>query len=526
MGFSVGLKDLIPTKSRDPIIKHYQALADKIHSDKALKTDEKEKKLVGIWSEATSKIDEAMQKELTLSGNHFADMVYSGSKGKKDQLRQMVAAPMLMQDSTNRIIPTPVLRSYAEGLDVGDYWLSQHGARKGTLQRAIGTEQPGAISKDIMNTTMATLVTSPDCGTKQGILMSVVPKEDDLTWKDIYDRHLAAPYKTKDGTHLKEGTLITPEVLSRLKNSKIDKVLVRSPLKCEEGDGICAKCFGLNEHGHHHDIGTNIGVLAGQAMGEPAVQMAMDAFHSGGVASSERGARSVDRFERLKNLLKMPKTLRDAATLSTASGTVSAIKKDPNDTGQYVVVNGVSHFVPKLLIKDDLLVGKEVKKGDTLSEGFVDPKKYLAITKDIHAVQNHLVKEMHEGLYDKEGVRRRNIEVVVRALTNLTKVKDPGTSDFLPGDVVPRSVVESFNRALPKGQKHIEHEPELHGVGQIPAKASNWMARLNYQGLHSAIQQAAAQAQKADLHGTNPIPSIAFGSEFGKPPPGRPKYVY
>jgi DNA-directed RNA polymerase subunit beta' len=525
LGFSMGLKDLEPLKERDSILAVYKKKAQDIAStvkDEA----EKEKRLVANWTEATKKLDEAAKATLAQKGNRLATMIFSGARGKSDQLRQMIAAPMLMQDSTNRTIPTPVTRSYSEGLDIGDYWLAQHGARKGTLQRAMGTSEPGAISKDILNSTMSTLIVSPDCGTKQGILMSLVPKDDDKSYKDVLDRHTAASYKLKDGSTVKEGTLITPELVSRLRNSKHDKILVRSPLKCEHGDGICAKCYGLNENGHLHDVGTNIGVLAGQSLGEPAVQMAMDAFHSGGIASSERGAKSVDRFTRLRNLLEMPKKLRDEATVAQVSGKITEVKKDP--TGVSVVVNGVRHFVPHNLEDPARIkVGVEVRKGDKLSEGYVNPHHLLSATKDIHAVQNYLVKEMHEGLYDKEGVRRRNVEVAIRATTNLTKIRDPGSSDHLPGDVVPRSVVEEHNRNLPKGAKPIEHEPILKGIEQVPGHIStNWMGRLNYRELHTTIQQAASQGWKSDLHGSHPIPGVAYGAEFGKPPPGKPKHVY
>jgi len=256
--------------------------------------------------------------------------------------------------------------------------------------------------------------------------------------------------------------------------------------------------------------------------------MAMDAFHSGGIASSERGAKSVDRFTRLKNMLDMPKKLRDEATLATVSGKVTDIKKDP--VGQNVFIAGIKHFIPARLVKDDLQVGHEVKRGAQISEGYVNPRTFLAATKDIHATQNHLVKEMHEGLYDKEGVRRRNVEVVVRALTNLTRIKEPGSSDHSHGDVAPRAVVEDYNRNLGKNDRPITHEPVLFGIKQVPAKASSdWMSRLNYRELHSAIQQGASLGQKAELHGSHPIPGIARGSEFGLPPPdvkAKKPYVY
>lgn len=522
LGFSFGLKDLAPMKERGPVLAAAHKKAEEARKNI---TDPRklERELIGIYSHATKELDAHAQK-LPSQGNRFAEMVFSGAKGKPDQLRQMMVAPMLVQDSTNRVLPTPVTRSYAEGLDIGDYWLTQHGARKGALQKAKGTAEPGALSKDIMNTTMSTMILSPDCGTKRGVMMSVVPKPDDPSYKDIHDRFLAAPYKLKDGTVIREGTVLTPEITNRLRNSKIEKVLARSPLKCEHGTGLCAKCYGLNERGKLHPEGTNIGILAGQALGEPATQMSMDAFHTGGIASSERGAKSIDRFTRLSNMLKMPERVKGEATISTVNGTVTAVHKDP--TGVNVVVNGVKHFVPADRIADHVTPGMNVKKGDKLSEGLHNPRTFLAATKDIHEVQNMLTKEMYNDLYEKEGVRRRNVEVVVRAITNLTKIKHPGDSGYLHADVMPRALVEEHNRNLPKGAKPIEHEPVMIGVEQIPSKSGNWMARLNYRELHTTLQEAAAKGQKAELHGTHPIPGIALGAEFGKPPPSKPKYMY
>lgn len=515
-GFSFGLKDLAPLKERAGILT--KAHADVAHARKDVNKEEGDKRAIDIYQKATADLDKAAKDTLSNSSNRLGVMVFSGARGKPDQLRQMISAPMLMQDSTNRIIPTPVTRSYAEGLDVGDYWIAQHGARKGTLQRAMGTSEPGAISKDIISTTMSTLIVSPDCGTNQGVVMK-------LTDDDILDRFTAQPYKIKGGT-IKAKTLLTPEILTRLKNNKIEKILVRSPLKCAHGEGICASCFGLNEEGHLHDVGTNIGTLAGQSLGEPAVQMAMDAFHSGGAVSSERGAKSVDRFTRLRHLLEMPKKLKDEATISTVSGKITEVKKDPTG-GVDIFINGVRHLVPKHLVDDKLVVGAEVKRGDKLSEGYTNPHALLHATKDIHAVQNFVTNEMFHGLYQKEGVRRRNVEVAVRTFTNLTKIREPGSSDWMHGDIVPRSVVEEHNRELPPGQEPVAHEPILSGVGEIPALSStNWMQRLNYQQLHTTVQQAAAQGWKSELHGSSPIPGLAHGAEFGRPPPGKAKHVY
>jgi DNA-directed RNA polymerase subunit beta' len=516
LGFSFGLKDLKPLPERDAIL----AEADKkVRAIKAqnMGADHERDDTIAVYQEATRKMEEA-QRTLPAKGHRLAQAVYSQARGDPEQLRQMIAAPMLMEDSSGRVVLHPIRRSFSEGLDVADFWISQHGARKGIIQRAKGTAEPGALTKDIINSSMSTLIVSPDCGTKEGVFM-------DINHGDIHDRFLATSYKLKDGSVMKAGELITPTVLSRLKNSKHEKVLVRSPLKCAHGEGLCAKCYGLNESGNLHDIGTNIGVLAAQAMGEPSAQLSMNAFHSGGVAQGA-GAKSIDAITRFRNLLEMPKKIRDEATISTLTGKITQVKKDAAG-GLDVFVEGVKHYVPRHLVSDKIQVGDTVHAGKPLGLGFVNPHKLLEATKDIHAVQHLLTSELHDGLFNKLGVRRRNVEVAVRNMTNLTRIEEPGQSDWMHGDIVPRSVVEEHNRQLPKGTRPVSHKPILKGTGEIPHLITqDWMQRLNYQELHTTLQGAAARAQRSEIHGLSPIPGVAMGSEFGRAPPGKPKYMY
>jgi DNA-directed RNA polymerase subunit beta' len=526
-GFSLGLKDFAPLKARDHIFAQAQKESD--HARRTITNiHERDAKTVAVWDKARMQIEDAARAEYHAGGgSRLAQMVYSGARGKEEQYRQMVAAPMLVQDATGKTVAHPITRSYGEGLDLGDYWLSQHGARKGTLQRASGTREPGAMTKDIINSTISTLITSNDCKTTHGISMPLDPKSP--YHGDIYDRFLS-----RDHGPFKAGEMVTPKVVDVLRKTlgKDAKIQVRSPLKCQHGSGVCAKCFGLNEDGLLHSVGTNIGILAGQSLGEPATQLAMDAFHSGGVASG-RGGSSVSKIERLKQILKMPKTLRGSAILAKVDGNVTSIKPRPGLGGDIVTIGGVDHHIREGEINPALKVGATIRRGASLSHDTapVHPKELLHITKDMHEVQRYLVDELYSKLYKDENVRPRNIELVVRSLTNLTRVKDPGHSHWETHDVVPHSEVEEYNREH-KGQKSfkpITHEPILKGSGEIPRHSENWMARLNYQRLGETVQRAAGMSWKSDLHGTHPIPGIAYGSEFGhppNPPAGKKPYVY
>jgi DNA-directed RNA polymerase subunit beta' len=508
-GFSISLNDLGVNKEvRDQVLSKADREASKILNSPI---PDKDKKLVDVYDKATKELEDKLKH--TFKNNNLFTMVDSGARGKWSQFRQMNIAPMLMQDASGKVIPNPVRKSYSEGLDVGDYWTALHGARMGTLQRAEGTSEPGRLTKEIINLVIPELVSNKECGSSDGVAMSI--GED-----DVHDRYLAKPISV-GGRTLGRNTLVTPDITAQLKKNKVDRIVVRSPLKCTNPNGICAKCYGLNENGREHEIGTNIGVIAGHSLGEPAMQLAMDSFHTGGVASS-RGAGATTRIGRLNQLIGLPAKLPDAATLAQASGKVDKIEIDEATKGWNIYIGNQKHYAPsmkKLMLKGEepLKPGMTVRKGDPLTDGPINPRDLLKLT-DVPTVQNYLVDELYDGIYKDERVRRRNIETVVRSLTNLTRVRDPGDSEYLPGDIVLRTVVEQQNRDLKKaGQNPISDRPVLKGMRQsILDHQEDWMARLNFQRLKESLMEGAAKGWSTNLHGPNPIPSYAFGAEFGE----------
>ena len=277
-GFSFRLADLNPLKKkREEILKPYNEQANKINSSN-ISREQKDEKLVELYGQATKELDSKLHAEYkTKNNNNIFKMVDTKARGSAASFRQMNIAPMLMKDALNRTIPTPILRSFSEGLDLGDYWTTLHGARKGTLQRVEGTSEPGKLTKEIVNLNISTLITKPDCGTTEGIKLHL-HRPDGKEEEDVHDRVLSHPI-TIGSKKYEAGTIVTPEIFSEARAHNHDHLPVRSPLTCKESHGICAKCFGLNENGKLHEVGTNIGILASQAMGEPATQLAMDSFH-------------------------------------------------------------------------------------------------------------------------------------------------------------------------------------------------------------------------------------------------------
>lgn len=516
-GLSIGLDDFFSDKeSRDPVLKMMAEQESKIRASTG-KPEKKEEQLIKLYSKAASMISDKAKAKADESNNRMYDWVRSGARGNWDQFKQMTVAPMLVADAQGKTVPIPISKSYSEGLDIGSYWASMHGARMGTISRVEGTWRPGLAGKQIMQTTMNQMIVDEDCGTNKGLRFSI----DD---RDVLGRYSAGDIKLgvkggKEKGVIPSGTLITPDVLNRLKNNKVSDIRARSPLKCAHGTGLCAKCYGVNENGELQPRGTNVGIIAAQALGEPATQLSMNAFHTGGVVGA-KGTAAVSTFDRLDQLLGMPKRLPGAAVLSATDGEVEKVQKDPAG-GWSVFVKGQRHYVPgtrELLVKK----GERVKKGEALTSGPKNPREMLKLVGK-NPVQSYLVDEIQRVYKNEAPISRRNTETFVRALTNLSVVKNAGDSpELLPGDHAPTSEIEEFNSNLKEGKKPVVYEPILSGVDMLPLDLQeDWIARLQSRNLRSTVLDAASEGWRSQLHSTHPIPGMAYGKEFGKGTPGK-----
>jgi DNA-directed RNA polymerase subunit beta' len=528
---TLSLEDFTPdTASRD----HALRIADKevaeIRANTRLNRGEQDRRAIVAYEKAADEMKTAHEKKQDKDPNNLFTMYRAGVKPGWDQYKQMVLAPMIYKDSDDNKIPTPVTKSYAEGLDVGSYWTQMHGARRGSVMKVQETARPGYLSKLLMSNMMHILVNSSDCKTDKGVLL-------DASENDIHDRYLQQGF-THGRLNIPAGTLLTPDVVSKIRSARKDaKLLVRSPLKCEDEKGICQMCAGLSSDGQHYSLGHNIGVQSAQAVGERGIQLALKSFHTGGVGEHKGGSKLLNSFERFEQLMNLPEHIPDEASLAMKTGKVEKVV--PTATGVDVFIGGQRHHVGKdvhgLPLHQPLpgaealegyipwaapVVGQHFDAGDHLSDPsrtVLNPHHLYEATGSIEKVQNHLTSEVY-GLYQKEGIKRRAIETVIRAMSNLTKIRDAGDSPgVLRGEFRPMSTVNRMNQELLKNkQVPIEHEPVLKGVQAMPlALQEDWMAKLQHERLRGMLTEAAATAGVSHIHGTHPIPGIAFGSEFG-----------
>lgn len=451
-----------------------------------------------VMSEAEDIMRKEVNKKHAASPSNLHIMHEAGLKPSWTQYKQLTLAPGLLEDRPGHIFKYPVDKSYGEGLDSTGFWIKSFGARKGMVDKGIEVSEPGALTKRMVNTTMDTLVTNSDCGTKNGEPLPI-------THPDIVDRYAA---ESVPAIGLRRNQVVTPDVVSKAKESGISLLKVRSPHQCEEGHGICAKCYGLSEQGKDLSTGTNIGTIASQSIGERGTQLTMRTFHTGGAAQGGM----VNALDRVQKLLYLPQNVQNSATLSKSDGKITDVKPDPAG-GSNIFVAGERHYVPASLgAAPGIKKGKKVFKGQPLSNGVINPHKLLPIV-GLDKTRRAITDEL-DSIYSDEGIRRRNIEVVARALTNLGEVEDPGSDPGLVvGDVVRLSKTLADNKNL---KKPVRARPILKGVESIPHdQTEDWLARLNHTRIKDTIRDAVAKGFVSKLHSQNPIPSLMHGAEFG-----------
>lgn len=508
-GFSMGLDDFKVHKDiRDPAFARAARRTAKLNMNKPEDVD----KFVDAYEDAMHEMDTKLKAKAAdpRTRSTLAKLeIAAGIKGKG--YRQLTTAPGLFVDGKGEVVTSPVTKSYAEGLDTMSYWAATSGGRKGAIQKVQSVSEPGYLTKQMANSTMNMLVDKEDCGTERGIALS-------LDEPDVIGRYTTSDVKLQlNKGKIPAGTLLTPEVVTKLKNSKVDKIPVRSPMRCSHGKGLCKKCMGLNEDGQLSDLGTNIGILATQSIGERGTQLAMKSFHSGGVFEGRQAATksiSAGGLQRATNILNLPQKVKGSAVLVTEGGRVGRVKKDPAG-GVRIDIGGKQHYVPanRRMLKK-VRPGTQLRKGDPITRGPINPHEMLPLT-GMSKVQGHMAGELH-GIYGPYGIRRRHSEVLVRALSDVTKVESTGGNpDLLPGDFTSTSQLQEWNKKNPANP--VKHRPVLRGVKTIPLDVqTDWMARLNHEHLKSTLVEAAQQGWQSNLHGSHPVPPLMYGAEFGK----------
>ena len=459
-GISIGFKDFDSVRNidRDGLM---------AAADKELKDKYKDKLASGmidaqdaIDQERSEIVQSQMKKliETTLDPNNPVEIMRSsGARGNAGQINAM-AGILGVGKSVTGEKTRPVNVSHLEGLSPDEFWDLSYDSRKGILDKSIESEKPGALTRELWMTNKGTVISEKDCGDKVGVALDMALDADK---RALHGRVLLKSVPLSKGGVIKAtGRPLSLQDEESIKTRAVGKVTVRSPLTCKSTSGVCQKCYGIKPGGTTNDlveIGTPIGSIAAQALGEPSQQAIMKAFHVGGAQSSASGA-----FDRIQEVLRLPENLTNSeveAVLAQQDGVITDIKTDPL-TGTTVTVDKKKYKLNRKPLADYVKVGVSIKKGDLLTKEFDADGERITI-RNPHDVlkyqgpdvaKQYLTQSLEEAYRkgDITNTDRRHYEVATANLMSRSVISDPGTSPFMSGQVVPTNVVNRYNNQAGK----------------------------------------------------------------------------
>ena len=471
--------------------------------------DERYKKVVGIWKEATDKVTDKLKGTLD-KFNPIWMMANSGARGSMNQIRQLSGMRGLMTDPSGKTIELPVKACFREGLTVLEYFISSHGGRKGLADTALKTADSGYMTRRLVDVSHDVIVREEDCahgGKPQGMWISAITGSSENEIIEKLEDRIIGKYTIDDVVHPETGevlapadSMITDEQAKAIVNAGIKRVYLRTILSCRSKHGICSKCYGKNmATGKPVDLGEAVGVIAAQSIGEPGTQLTMRTFHTGGVATADDITQGLPRVEELFEARK-PKGL---SILSETSGTVTIDEKNGKKDVVVTDQNGVAKsysipFTARLKVHD----GDVIESGDMLTEGSIYPQDLLRI-KGLKAVQEYLVKEV-QSVYRMQGVEinDKHVEIIVRQMMRKVKVEDGGDTELLPGELVDIFKFEEANTdILEKGGRPATAKRTLLGITKAALATDSWLSAASFQETSRVLTEAAIKNKVDPLYG-------------------------
>ena len=521
-GVSFAFSDVNEPPERDEKIAEYEAKADKVNAnyEMGLLTEEaRRQELIDLWTECTAEVSKEVEEKFDPTSN-LAIIVQSGARGNMMQINQIAGMRGLVANPKGEIIPRPVKSNYRDGLSVLEYFISQHGARKGLADTALRTAESGYLTRRLVDVSQDVIVREEDCGTKAGLPIRVADRDADGNLVLVkaadggpYSRLLAADViDPADGKTVlyKRDDALSMDVLNDLVAHGVEEVKCRSVLTCESKRGVCAKCYGWSLATNKLvDVGETVGIVAAQSIGEPGTQLTLRSFHSGGVAAASDITQGLPRVTELFEA----RTPKGEAPITEFAGTIKIVE---NDRGRQIILSPdadsgaptedgaikpityqVSKRVP-LKVAD----GDHIKVGTQLVEGSVDPKKILTILGK-RAAQVNIVEEVHT-VYRSQGVdiHDKHIEVIVHQMTRRVTIIDSGDTDLLPGELVDNARFREINRNTVKnGGKPAVGRPALMGITKASLATDSWLSAASFQETTRVLTEAALSEKVDDLKG-------------------------
>ncbi len=566
-GSTLAVADITVPPEKKELIQEALLEVERVQKEfkRGLLTEQEQNDLIiEVWQETTKKVADAVKKHLDPDGNLSTMAVSGATKGGFSPISQMAGMRGLMADPSGRIIPMPIRSNFREGLSALEYFISTHGTRKGLADTAIRTADAGYLTRRLVDVAQDMIINNEDCGTEEGIWISA---EDNVAGQPfserIYGRLLAERViHPETGEVIGErNDMINKELSRQILKAGIKKLKVRSPMTCELVHGICARCYGMDlGRGKMVSLGSAVGVVAAQSIGEPGTQLTLRTFHTGGVAG---GGDITTGLPRVEELFEARRTPRGEAVITEINGKAHIIISDKNPDIRTVRVESSEMVSQRYAIpegweiqvkdedevnKDDVLAtheetsitaehagririedrevvvsyedrlsedyeipstsrlliteGQMVKAGDQLTEGSLNPHTILKIN-GTDATELYLLKEIQQ-VYRTQGqnINDKHFEVIIRKMLNKVQITRPGDSEFLPQDLVDRLEIRKINEDLvARGLRPARYVNVLLGVSKASLSTDSFLSASSFQHTIKVLAGAAISSKEDPLYG-------------------------
>ena len=506
-GITWAMADLIIPVEKEGIVHKADQevhLIQEQYREGLLTSSERKARVIGVWEKAKNDLAKLVATVLP-ADNSVYQMVDSGSRGSWSQPIQMMGMKGLVANPKGETIELPVRSSLKEGLSVLEYFISTHGARKGTTDTALKTAQAGYLTRRLVDVAQDLTVREEDCRTKEGVeILRADGKEFNQTFASkVFSRTALEDVKVGNKVVVHANEIIDKAAADAIDQSKLDMVKVRSPITCKTLYGICARCYGydlgMNEP---VKIGTAAGVLAAQSIGEPGTQLTMRTFHSGGVA----GADITHGLPRVEEIFEM-RSPKGRAILAPFDGTVEKVEERGTLKVMRLISENKKAKAQELAVSRGTVLyakaGDKVHQGDQLSEGNLDIHE-LYEHKGVLEVARYIVNEV-QRIYLSEGasINNKHIEMIVRQMFSRVKVRDAGDApDFVMGEIIEKSKFLEVNRELKReGRRTAKADEVLLGVTRIALSSESFLSAASFQDTARVLVKAAIEARVDKLRG-------------------------
>ena len=514
---TVSISDMTVPPQKPEMIKNAQDTVDKITKNfkRGLITEEERyKEVVETWKATDDALTKALLDGLDKYNNIFM-MADSGARGSDKQIKQLAGMRGLMADTTGHTIELPIKSNFREGLDVLEYFMSAHGARKGMSDTALRTADSGYLTRRLVDVSQELIIHEVDCA-KPGMPIPGMYVKAFMDGNEVIEslqeritgRYICENIVDKDGNILvKANHMVTPKRAELIckkgvdeKGEPLTQIKIRTILTCRSHSGVCAKCYGVNmATGEPVQVGEAVGIIAAQSIGEPGTQLTMRTFHSGGVAGGDI-TQGLPRVEELFEARK-PKGL---AIITEIAGTANL--NDTKKKREIIVTNretgeSKAYLIPygsRIKVAD----GAELEAGDELTEGSVNPHDILRI-KGLRAVQDYMIQEV-QRVYRLQGVEinDKHIEVIVRQMLKKIRIEESGDTEFLPGTNVDRLEFEDVNEALEaEGKEPATGEQIIMGITKASLATNSFLSAASFQETTKVLTEAAIKGKVDPLVG-------------------------